>query len=493
MSAKPTATQQQAPPIDVPHSSTVPAVIPQRQHVEPDLDAEIDARFSLPPEIPTGHEITISKHFGVATPFPPEVQKALRAFRNVPDEMIDIKPNGQIYLSWRYVAEIFDDVFGIAGWGLVPERNITEKKLMRKGTTDEYEIITFYQMYKAYALGQYIRDVSGAGTYFSNNPEQNFADAVEAAESYAINRFAKRLGIGRNLRDPIYAAEWVVKYAFEDPTVQGRNKWRKKPAAGGVPVPPRRSRTWAAELVKVFTPIVGDDPGRLADTLEKLTIKAWGVERSSRSFRDLTNVEAYDLCRRLALGELTIIESPQRASDAMKKWPQARRDAWTAAHEGEGKPECSKAGCKACQWDEWEAQAKTTAAMPPPPAKQPCDGNHGDPACDDPLRWRRDPEGEIVEEEPPSGEQAPQEEEPAEVFDPKVPWRVIDVQRDGKKLPFAVILARASDETQTFTLLCYDQKLRVPAKSAMQSRTHALVTAAERDGEWVLTAIEEVG
>lgn len=368
-----------APVIDVPQSATVPAVRQQQQpqHIEPDMDAEIDAKLGLLPEItePTGHEVTISPHFKIATPFPREVQDALRLFRNIPDEMIDIKPNGQIYLSNRFASEIFDEIFGICGWGLLPGAHVTERKKMRQGSSNEYEIITYYRTWKAYVLGQYVRDVSGAGVYFSNNPEMNFSDAVEAAESYAINRLAKRLGIGRNLRDPIFAAEWVAKYAFEDPAVTGKDKWKKRPAAGGVPVPPPGSRSWTAALVKLFVPVVGEDAAQLADALEKLTTKAWGIDRASRSFRDLKNHESYELCRRIAAGELTVPTiAPRRTSDTKHaqeamKWPPARREEWTSVHEGENAVPCTQAGCKSCRWDEWEmgAQANVQVAEEAPP------------------------------------------------------------------------------------------------------------------------------
>ncbi|HEX8851261.1 MAG TPA: hypothetical protein VF761_17175 [Gemmatimonadaceae bacterium] len=367
-----------APVIDVPSSASVPAVRNAQpvRHIEPDMDAEIDAKLGLMPEVPetTGHEVTVSPHFKIATPFPKEVLDALRLFRNIPDEMIDIKPNGQIYLSNRFASEIFDEVFGIGGWGLLPGRSITERKVMKRGTTAEYEIITYYQTWKAYALGQYIRDVSGAGVYFSNNPEMNFSDAVEAAESYAINRLAKRLGIGRNLRDPIFAAEWVAKYAFEDPAVTSKDKWKKRPAAGGVPVPPSGSRSWTAALVKLFVPVVGEDAAQLADALEKLTTKAWGIDRASRSFRDLKNHESYELCRRIAAGELAVPTiAPRRTSDAkhaqeVAKWPPARRDEWQSVHEGEGAVPCTQAGCKACRWDEWEMGAQANVQVAEEPA-----------------------------------------------------------------------------------------------------------------------------
>ncbi len=371
---KPTEQRQQAaPPIDVKATgNNVPAVrgaaqLPA-QIIEPDLDQEIDAALGIPQEpVGTGFEVALAPHFKVATPFPRDVQDAIRAYRMIPDEMIDIKENGQIYVSNRHASAIFDEVFGIGGWALVPiGKSVAERKRKGQGTS-AYEIITVYQNFRAYALGQYIRDVSGAGTYFSNNAEQNYSDAVEAAESYAMNRFAKRLGIGSNVRDPIFAAEWIAKYAFQD--TADKNKWKKKPGAAGVPVPPSGSRSWTAALVKLFTPVLGEDPGQLADALEKLTTKAWGVDKASRSFRDLSAAEAYELCRRIAAGELTVPTiAPKRASEKMaeeiaRKWPIARREAWAAAHEGQGKPPCQEAGCKLCDWDGWELAAEANVQV----------------------------------------------------------------------------------------------------------------------------------
>jgi hypothetical protein len=333
-----TARVANAQPIDAAHVSALPAVRPAdpARHIETDLDQVIDAQLAIAQgSVPSGYEVAVAPHFRVATPFPPHVQDAIRAFRRVPDEMVDIKPNGQIYVSNRHASDIFDDVFGIGGWALVPGQKITERKAMKKGTAAEYEIITFYQTFRAYALGQYVRDVSGAGTYFSNNPEQNFSDAVEAAESYAINRFAKRLGIGSNVRDPIFAAEWVAKYAFQDPA--DGSKWKKRPGAGAVPLPPSGVRSWAAALVRMFKPIVGEDPEALAETLLKLTTKTWGDDRASRSFRDLSNIEAYDLCRRITAGDLVVpspIQRPRRASET----PQAPQESQPAASPPDSAP-----------------------------------------------------------------------------------------------------------------------------------------------------------
>lgn len=534
-----TATKaSNAPPIDVPQTHGALAVQQPQQpaHVEPEItDEEIDRNLGVQ-DVQTGHEVTVSPFFKIATPFPIEVQTALRAYRVVPDEMVEVKPNGQIYIPNRHAATIFDEVFGIGGWSLLPLKSVTERKAMRKGQQNEYEIITYYQTWRAYALGQYIRDVSGAGTYFSNNPEQNFSDAQEAAESYAINRLAKRLGIGGNVRDPIFAAQWIEKYAFEDPADK---KWKRRPSAGGVPLPPNGSRSWTAALAKLFKPVVGEDTDQLADALFKLTSKAWGVEKASRSFRDLTNVEAYELYGRITSGELSVPTiAPRRASDVKreKEWPAARRKDWEDAHVGEGKPNCPEAGCQACNWDAWAAGEGVAVAVDdassntiikdiaadPAVARLandvtaacrldnavPPGWHHTMPSCNLPDGHandcgiifgkapvtmldgsRRIVEG--IKASDPTPQQVADLEELSAEPSPDVatamsnmnrPKRIVKVTEINKK-SFTV----ETDDEQSF--VCRDPKLLIPARSAMQSKAQCILTAD--DG--VMTALEELG
>lgn len=161
-------------------------------------------------------------------PFPPNVQAVLKHYHNVPDEWIDIRPEGHIYLSYTHANDIMDQAFGHGGWSMVPVGDqfqvVRQEKTDRSGR--KYEHVTLYREYRLYCLGQFVRQAMGAGDYRTNNPAMNLSDAAEMCESYAMNRCAKRFRIASQCWDRAYAEQWKKKYAVETP-----DGWKKKNAA----------------------------------------------------------------------------------------------------------------------------------------------------------------------------------------------------------------------------------------------------------------------
>lgn len=169
-----------------------------------------------------------------ALPFPKAVQDVLRKYHNVPDDWIDIRPEGHIYLTYSRLQDIFDEAFGFGGWSMVPVGD--EFKVERQQKTDRnnkpYEHVILYREYRLYALGRFQRQAMGAGDYRTNNPAMNLSDAAEMCESYAMNRMGKRFRIAAQCWDKAYSEQWKSKYATN--TADG---WKKRGSTAATPPP----------------------------------------------------------------------------------------------------------------------------------------------------------------------------------------------------------------------------------------------------------------
>ena len=153
-------------------------------------------------------------------PFPPEVQAILS--QDAPEGIIDIKPNGAIYVSHPYYRDVLDRAFGVGGWALVP----LEPPRIKGDRAIWYGFLK--------ARGQYIESAYGGCTFVPKNREMNEDDAVEGAKSDCLTRCCKAFPLFRNLWNGDFAAEWKAQYAYqvENPNYPGRKIWKKK----GIPM-----------------------------------------------------------------------------------------------------------------------------------------------------------------------------------------------------------------------------------------------------------------
>lgn len=151
--------------------------------------------------------------------FPPEVQAALSM--DAEDDMIDIKPNGAIYVSHPIYRDVLDRAFGIGGWALVPLESPRIKG----------DRAIWYGFLKA--RGQYIESAYGGCSYVPKNREMNEDDAVEGAKSDCLVRCCKALPLFRNLWNHDFAEAWKKQYAYqvENPNYPGKRIWKKKGVA----------------------------------------------------------------------------------------------------------------------------------------------------------------------------------------------------------------------------------------------------------------------
>lgn len=152
-------------------------------------------------------------------PFDERIQQILS--QDAPDEIIDIKPNGAIYVSHPIYRDILDRAFGIGGWALIP---LEAPRI--KG-----DRAIWYGFLKCH--GRYIESAYGGCTFVPKNREMNEDDAVEGAKSDCLTRCCKVFPLFRNLWNRDFAESWKKEHAqqVENPNYPGRRVWKKKGAA----------------------------------------------------------------------------------------------------------------------------------------------------------------------------------------------------------------------------------------------------------------------
>jgi hypothetical protein len=237
------------------------------------------AEAEIVPYRPEGTAPVLAEFQGIAAqPFPDTVQAVLQKYQTVPDEWIDIKPNGQIYLSHTNLRKIYNEAFGYGGWGLMPIGGIhveRETKKSKYPNSPDYEHVTVYREFRLFVHGRFVRQMMGSGDYYTNNPETNYADAVEAAESYALNRSSKVFGIASQCWDKQYGEEWKRKYAVEND-----RKWKKRPLTAA----PKPQPTPKAEPKPEATP----DLSPSADTMYQVVAVEGPIKGKKSIFHKAT-------------------------------------------------------------------------------------------------------------------------------------------------------------------------------------------------------------
>lgn len=141
-------------------------------------------------------------------------------FAPVDPEMVEIRPDGLIYLPAIEYREKLCQAFGV-GWALLP----AEPKPQREGNLIVWPHYLFIQ-------GQPIALVYGEQAYQPNNYTMTYGDAIEGAASNALMRVCKRIGVNRELWRPSFIRQWVKRYAesyiVQSGRNQGKTQWRKK-------------------------------------------------------------------------------------------------------------------------------------------------------------------------------------------------------------------------------------------------------------------------
>lgn len=150
-----------------------------------------------------------------------EKQKEI-LFAPVNEEIIEIRPDGLIYLPWMEYVSRLRDAFG-GKWAIIPGTNKPEK-----GPEGTSLLWGFYLFIDGKPYGYAI----GEQEYYPNNPRMSWGDACEGAKSNALMRLCKGIGIGLELWRPSFIKGWKANHAkkHQDIDKYGKTKtyWGKK-------------------------------------------------------------------------------------------------------------------------------------------------------------------------------------------------------------------------------------------------------------------------
>lgn len=192
---------------------------------ETPLDLKLD-ETALPPS--EGRQIAAAKitdslpasaYVGASTLSVTREQEAILD-EPVPDNEIDIRPDGLIYVSHEYVRRQLNRAFGRLQWALVPGSPLV---------MDGNEL---YQRWVLLVQGTYVSEALASRKYFANG-NQGRDDVAEAIKSDCLRRCCKDLGIGLEAWNRRRAEHWRRTDAIQVlcTTSQGNKKlWRRKDA-----------------------------------------------------------------------------------------------------------------------------------------------------------------------------------------------------------------------------------------------------------------------
>lgn len=141
------------------------------------------------------------------------------------EKLIEIRPDGIIFLPQVFWRQRLNQSFGIGQWALIvkgshKDPDPTKDKLYVEGVL--------------MVRGKYVATAVGEAELHSDNKNQSWASVWESAKSDCITRCCKDLGIASELWQPQFGREWAKKYAVEVwcKMKDGKTKklWRKKNA-----------------------------------------------------------------------------------------------------------------------------------------------------------------------------------------------------------------------------------------------------------------------
>lgn len=113
-----------------------------------------------------------------------------------------------LYIEHAHFRERLNQVFGPTRWVPVVRRLWGEDFRTSKG-----EAAT--RLYSEVVLvinGCYAGEAIGAMVYYPNNPKSDYSEAAEGAQSEAIRRIGKSLGIGLQVYHKDFCDQWLKKY-----------------------------------------------------------------------------------------------------------------------------------------------------------------------------------------------------------------------------------------------------------------------------------------
>lgn len=184
----------------------------------------------------------------------PEEIKALSA--DFPDEAFQPGAAGKdnlIYIEHAALRERLDLVIGMGQWCIIPIRRWVEEftyekeKWANNRRTGEFEQVKGSHVYVDGIMlirGAFVASAIGEMTYYPDNHVQNYGDAVEGAETAALRRCCKRLGIGLQAWRKDWCLGWWKRKNAPGRAV-GTKPSQDTPPAKKTPPSPSGERTGA--------------------------------------------------------------------------------------------------------------------------------------------------------------------------------------------------------------------------------------------------------
>jgi len=150
-------------------------------------------------------------------PFPPKVVDKLLS--PIEPGIIEIKPDGHLYLPEIFYRRILNSTFGPGGWALMPRG---EPVLKDK---------TYVREWALFCYGRFVAQAGGEQEQLNENFGPS--TAMEAIKSQALMRCCKDIGVASELWDHTFINEWRNQHAIKVwcenvKTGQKRILWRRK-------------------------------------------------------------------------------------------------------------------------------------------------------------------------------------------------------------------------------------------------------------------------
>ncbi len=142
-------------------------------------------------------------------PFSPEAAKVFAA--PIPPHLVEVKPDGIVYLPWVFYQQRLNQAFGPGGHALMP----------RSPARKMDETIIYHGA--LFALGRFVSEAVGECEHRNG---MTYAASLEGARSDCRTRCCKDLGIAMELWDPSWREKWLAEWALKAWTeYKGKGKW----------------------------------------------------------------------------------------------------------------------------------------------------------------------------------------------------------------------------------------------------------------------------
>jgi len=223
-----------------------------------------------------------------------------------PDEAFQPGAAGKenlIYIEHAALRERLDQVIGMGQWCVIPirrweEKFTYEKEIWQGGRrTGTFENVTGSHVYVDGIMlirGAFVGSAIGEMTYYPDNHTQNYGDAVEGAETAALRRCCKRLGIGLQA----WRKDWCNGW------------WDRKNAQKRQPTPFKRPEPPVAKESPKAAPGPVSTPAKAVVATERHRLKALNNLQAAPGQANVGLVEGYLRSKLWITGDQGVMDFP---------------------------------------------------------------------------------------------------------------------------------------------------------------------------------------